>query len=94
MLKIDCPFCGPRDEVEFRCGGQGHISRPALTSKDDEWGHYLYTRENPRGWHFERWVHAFGCHQWFNVARHTVTHEIRSVYRMGEPKPAIDGAGS
>ncbi|MGZ8625813.1 MAG: sarcosine oxidase subunit delta, partial [Actinomycetota bacterium] len=24
MLLIPCPWCGPRDEVEFRYGGQAH----------------------------------------------------------------------
>ena len=43
---------------------------------------------NPKGVHFERWNHARGCRRWFNVARHTVTHEILAVYKMGEPPPA------
>ena len=28
MLLIDCPWCGPRAEHEFRCGGESHIARP------------------------------------------------------------------
>ena len=91
MLRIDCPFCGPRDEVEFRCGGESHIQRPALSSSDAEWAHYLFIRDNPRGWHFERWLHASGCRQWFNVAHNTLTHEIRAVYAMTVPKPQIVG---
>jgi heterotetrameric sarcosine oxidase delta subunit len=51
------------------------------------WGHYLFTRDNPKGVHLERWHHAHGCRQWFNVARHTVTHEILAIYRMDEPVP-------
>jgi heterotetrameric sarcosine oxidase delta subunit len=96
MLKIDCPFCGPRDEVEFRCGGQSHIQRPGPHTdvSDAQWADYLYMRHNPKGWHFERWLHAAGCRQWFNVARHTVTHEIRAVYAMTSPPPAIDAAES
>ena len=94
MLLIKCPFCGPRDETEFRCGGQSHITRPGPydTVADAEWGVYLYTRENPKGWHFERWLHAGGCRQWFNMARHTVTHEIREIYAIGEPAPTIGDA--
>ena len=93
MLLIDCPFCGPRDEVEFRCGGQTHIERPAPPEQTDDarWAEYLYLRDNPRGWHFERWLHFAGCRQWFNVARHTVTHEIRAVYPFGQPRPRIEG---
>jgi heterotetrameric sarcosine oxidase delta subunit len=40
--------------------------------------------------HYERWVHSYGCRQWFNVARDTVTHEITEVYKMGE-QPATRG---
>ena len=25
MLLIDCPHCGPRNEVEFRYGGEAHV---------------------------------------------------------------------
>lgn len=91
MLKIDCPFCGPRDEAEFRCGGESHIQRPGPHNdvSDAQWADYLYMRQNPLGWHFERWLHAAGCRQWFNLARHTTTHEIRTVYAMTAPKPQI-----
>jgi len=93
MLLISCPWCGPRDEIEFRCGGESHIARPepSAEAKDEAWADYLFTRTNPKGVGFERWVHAFGCRQWFNLARDTVTHEIKAVYRMGEAAPAIDG---
>ena len=93
MLRIDCPFCGLRDEFEFTFGGPAHVTRPELSSSDAEWTHYLFNRENPKGVNYERWLHAFGCGQWFNVARHTVTHEILAVYKMGEPKPAIEARG-
>lgn len=89
MLRIDCPFCGLRDEPEFAFGGPSHITRPELSATDAQWTDYLFNRENPKGIHYERWLHAFGCGQWFNVARHTVTHEILAVYKMGEPKPLI-----
>ena len=90
MLLITCPHCGPRDEIEFSYGGEAHIARPvgseAMT--DAEWADYLFMRKNPKGVHYERWNHARGCRRWFNVARHTVTHEILAVYRMGEQPPA------
>ena len=91
MLLISCPWCGPRDELEFRCAGQSHIARPqpAKTATDQAWGDYLFNRTNAKGVTFERWVHAFGCRQWFNVARDTVTHEITAVYRMGEAAPVV-----
>jgi heterotetrameric sarcosine oxidase delta subunit len=93
MMKIDCPWCGSRTEDEFTCGGQSHIARPAdpAAVSDSEWADYLYQRINPKGVHFERWRHTYGCRQWFNVARHTVSHEVLAVYRMTDPKPAIAG---
>jgi sarcosine oxidase subunit delta len=87
MLLITCPWCGPRDEIEFHCGGQSHIARPAEGDivSDEALADYLFNRTNPKGLHRERWVHVAGCRQWFNVARDTVTHEIKAVYRMGDP---------
>ena len=83
MLLIHCPYCGPRDEQEFRCGGQSHISRPDLHSSDEAWADYLFVRDNPKGLHRERWVHSAGCRQWFNVERDTVSHAILGIYPMG-----------
>jgi heterotetrameric sarcosine oxidase delta subunit len=89
MLRIPCPWCGVRDETEFHYGGQAHIARPedpdALT--DAEWADFLFMRDNPKGEFAERWMHAAGCRRWFNMRRHTVTHEILAVYRMGETPP-------
>ena len=90
MLLIPCPWCGPRDESEFGCGGEAHIARPTATDRlsDAEWADYLFMRKNPKGVHLERWVHRLGCRRWFNLARSTVNHEILAVYKMGEPPPA------
>ena len=89
MLQIDCPWCGRRDEDEFHCGGQSHIQRPALDCSDAEWGDYLFARINPKGVSLERWRHTFGCRQWFNVARDTVSHRILAVYHMTDPVPDL-----
>ena len=86
MLRIPCPFCGLRDQVEFQFGGESHIERPENPEQasDSEWANYMFYRDNIKGLHYERWVHSFGCRQWFNVARDTVTHEITEVFPMGE----------
>lgn len=89
MLRITCPNCGVRDEPEFTFGGPAHLTRPAGEVTDAVWVDYLFNRDNPKGIHYERWLHSFGCGRWFNVARDTVTHEIRAVYTMGEAKPAL-----
>ena len=92
MLQIDCPWCGRRDEDEFHCGGQSHIQRPSLDCSDAEWGDYLFMRINPKGVSLERWRHTYGCRQWFNVARDTVSHRILAVYDMTDPAPALPEA--
>jgi sarcosine oxidase, subunit delta len=90
VLRIPCPFCGVRDELEFSFGGPSHVTRPRLDSSDQEWTEYLFFRDNPKGVHFERWSHAFGCGRWFNVARDTVTHRIITSYTMQQPRPQVE----
>ena len=60
MLRIPCPWCGPRDEIEFRYGGQAHVTYPVDPDalSDEEWADYLFMRDNPRGPFRERWFHA------------------------------------
>lgn len=96
MLLIPCPHCGPRPETEFRYGGEAHIARPADPEalSDPEWADHLFMRTNPKGPHAERWMHAAGCRRWFNILRHTVSHEIVGVHPMGSPRPTASGGGS
>lgn len=93
MLLIDCPYCGPRPEVEFRCGGQAHIARPAQPADVDDaaWAAFLFTRSNPKGVHAERWRHQHGCQRWFNALRDTLTDAFIETYEMGA-KPTRDAA--
>ncbi len=87
MQQFPCPWCGPRADSEFQYTGDAGVLRPARTASDAEWAQYLFMRKNPKGVHFERWVHRLGCRRWFNMARHTVTHDILAVYKMGEAPP-------
>ena len=89
MLLLDCPWCGVRSEEEFSCGGEGHIVRPLNSEDMDDtaWGDYVFMRTNPKGLHRERWCHVHGCRQWFNVARDTMSDQIKAVYKMGEKSP-------
>lgn len=88
MLRLACPWCGPRDEVEFRCGGEAGIVRPDPATADDAtWGAYLHLRTNPKGTVHERWLHRYGCGRWFMVARDTGTHVVEAVWRIGDPPP-------
>ena len=91
MLLIPCPWCGPRDEAEFRYGGEAHIVRPPEPQALDDpaWADYLVMLANPKGVLAERWVHGAGCRRWFNLLRDTVSHRILAVYRIGEEPPAL-----
>jgi sarcosine oxidase, subunit delta len=102
MFLIHCPYCGEhREEEEFHAAGQAHLPRPPDPDSmtDEQWGHYLYYRKNPRGVHRELWVHAAGCRKFFNVARNTQTYEIYATYKSGETlelgdKPVVGPTGS
>ena len=77
MLHIFCPHCGElRSEEEFHSSGQAHIARPLDPSActDEEWGTYMFFRDNLRGIHHELWDHVAGCRQYFNVTRNTETY--------------------
>ena len=84
MLLIPCPWCGPRDEVEFAYGGEAHLAMPADPNEatDAAWGDYLYMRANPKGAHRERWCHTHGCRRWFNAVRDTTTEHFAEVYAL------------
>jgi heterotetrameric sarcosine oxidase delta subunit len=79
MLRIPCPWCGERDETEFRYRGDAGRSRPSAPAPLEEFVAYVYERDNPLGWHLEWWLHAGGCRKLLKVVRHTLTHEIYAV---------------
>ena len=84
MLLIDCPYCGLRDETEFRYGGEGNIKRPEVPENlnDEQWADYIFMRKNPKGLHIERWYHLSGCRRWFDVERDTKTNEIKKIINI------------
>jgi heterotetrameric sarcosine oxidase delta subunit len=88
MIRIDCPFCGPRDETEFVCGGTIPIIRPDPARADDAaWRAYLFDRENPAGPHRERWLHRHGCGQWFAVERCTISNHVQGSWKLADAPP-------
>lgn len=80
MQQIPCPWCGVRDETEFRFGGEAPLSRPAAEVDDAAWAAYLFDTENAKGLARERWFHRHGCGGWFVLVRDTLTHEIRGAH--------------
>ena len=92
MLLIHCPYCGEeRPELEFRHAGEAHIARPEniAETSDEEFAHYFFYRENPKGVTFERWRHMHGCGRFFNAVRDSVSDKFLTTYKAGEPKPDI-----
>ncbi|WP_212526093.1 sarcosine oxidase subunit delta [Actibacterium sp. MT2.3-13A] len=91
MLILHCPHCGvDAEETELAPGGEAHLKRFGPGSSDAEFESYLFHRENPRGVHFERWRHAFGCGKWFIAARATDTLEVFGTYRAQTAAPPQD----
>ena len=76
MLRIPCPWCGERDEIEFRYRGDATVQRPPADAAMEAYVAYVYARDNPLGWHLEWWLHTGGCRRLLKVLRHTLTHEI------------------
>ncbi len=91
MLTLRCPYCGADcEETELAAGGEAHIERFGPGSSDDEFENYLFTRKNPKGVHFERWRHVYGCGKWFHAARCTVTLEVFGTYSSQLSSPPAD----
>ena len=91
MLVLNCPVCGvTAEETEFHAGGEAHLKRYGPGSSEQEFEAYLFTRKNPKGVHFERWRHVYGCGKWFHVARDTVTLEIFGSYSAQTTEPPAD----
>jgi heterotetrameric sarcosine oxidase delta subunit len=84
-MLIRCPICGERSFSEFVYGGGATVTRPAdpAATSDVDWHAYLYLRDNARGPHREWWFHEFGCEEWVEVTRDTLTHEISSASLAG-----------
>jgi len=94
MLILTCPYCGvAADETDLAPGGEAHLKRFGPGSNDDDFEAYLFVRKNPKGVHFERWRHAYGCGKWFLAARNTVTLEVYGTYpaqTLAPPKDVQD----
>jgi sarcosine oxidase subunit delta len=79
MLRLACPFCGLRDEIEFRYRGDAGVRHPEGGAGEAGALAAVYERDNPRGAHREWWHHNHGCRRWLVVTRDTLTHAVISV---------------
>ncbi len=88
MITLHCPYCGvDADETELTPGGEAHLKRFGPGSSDEDFEGYLFARQNPKGVHFERWRHAYGCGKWFLAARCTMTLEVFGTYSAQTTEP-------
>ncbi len=80
MLLISCPWCGPRDEIEFAFGGPADVALPADPDAVDDaaWAEFLFHRQAPAGESKERWCHSAGCRRWFTAVRDQSTNRFPS----------------
>ncbi len=93
MLLLTCPYCQiAAEETELSPGGEAHLKRFGPGSCDADFEAYMFARKNPKGVHFERWRHAYGCGKWFLAARDTATLEVFGTYpaqTSAPPDPII-----
>lgn len=95
MLILTCPYCNvAADETELTPGGEAHLTRAGADATEAQLESYLFHRQNPRGVHFERWRHSYGCGKWFHAARCTLTLEVFGTYsaQTSAPPKAIEQA--
>ncbi len=91
MLELTCPYCGAVcAETELHPGGEAHLTRHGPGSADNDFTAYMFQRKNPKGVHFERWRHQYGCGKWFHAARCTVTLEVFGTYSAQLSEPPED----
>ena len=91
MLILECPCCHVMaDETELAPGYEAHLKRSGPGASDADFESYMFDRKNPKGVHFERWRHAYGCGKWFLAARDTATLEVFGTYAAQVSGPPDD----
>ena len=91
MLILTCPHCGAEaDETELAPGGEAHVTRAADEAGDEAFQSYLFDRKSPKGVHFERWRHVYGCGKWFIAARDTIDMRVFGTYPAQSFEPSGD----
>jgi sarcosine oxidase subunit delta len=91
-MLIHCPYCGPRDLIEFAVRGEARVRHAPQGDLDGvatraDFAESVYFRDNPAGPHREHWLHAAGCQSWLAIERDTRTHQILKVEAVAAAAP-------
>ena len=85
MQIFPCPFCGPRDEIEFHYVGEPKARpEPANAMTDDAWADDLWFNTNPKGSAREIWLHLT-CMEMFAMTRDTALNSVGSSEPLARP---------
>jgi heterotetrameric sarcosine oxidase delta subunit len=80
MLLINCPYCGERDESEFRYGGRRVIYPPLDSSAGiEKWHRAIHLHDNSQEPIREFWYHESACELWIEINRDIDSHETTPV---------------
>jgi heterotetrameric sarcosine oxidase delta subunit len=80
MTRIVCPFCGPRELVEF----EFHKTLP--NAGEDAFAR-AYLRIDSANESREHWQHAHGCRAWLEIHRNPSTGEVLITRLLGRGAP-------
>lgn len=88
MQLFRCPFCGARDETEFRYMGEFGKARPegGRSAPEADWARYLYFQANHKGVVREVWCHQ-SCGDIFVMERNNVTHVVERSQPLWPDQP-------
>lgn len=86
-FQLRCPYCGPREVIDFRYGGEV-AERPSGAPSPRELAEYNYLRRNVAGVQREWWYHRCGCQTWFLAERDTRSNAV-----LGTWVPEGSGGG-
>jgi len=87
MQIFPCPFCGPRDEIEFHYVGEPKARpEPAGSISDAEWADYLWFNANAKGVTREMWLHL-ACMETFVMTRDTALNATSSAETTARRAP-------
>lgn len=88
MQLFPCPFCGIRNEREFRFAGEAGKARPDTTTavSSRNWADYQYAQRNDKGEVREIWSHM-PCSEMFVIVRDSVSMDVLGTVVLRKDQP-------